>query len=93
MAMVLGVYVASALYLLFTVGLVARHRLRSTLGVSLGFPLVLFVLFEYVFLTPLLKGPLETGSAGTEAERRHVRESPAPRERFRRSRSRVTTSC
>ena len=57
--MVLGVYVASALYLLFTVGLVARHRLPVTLGVSLGFPLVLFVLFEIVFRTPLLKGPVE----------------------------------
>jgi hypothetical protein len=57
--MVLGIYVASALYLLFTVGLVARHRLPVALGVSLGFPLVLFVLFEIVFRTPLLKGPLE----------------------------------
>jgi len=58
-AMVLGIYVASALYLLFTVGLVARHRLPVTVGVSLGFPLVLFVLFEIAFRTPLLKGPLE----------------------------------
>ena len=58
-AMVLGIYVASALYLLFTVGFVARHRLPVTVGVSLGFPLVLFVLFEITFRTPLLKGPLE----------------------------------
>ena len=57
--MVLGVYVASALYLLFTVGFVARHRLLVTVGVSLGSPLVLFVLFEIAFRTPLLKGPLE----------------------------------
>ena len=57
--MVLGVYVASALSLLFTVGLVARHRIPVTIGVSLGFPLVLFVLFEIVFRTPLLKGPVE----------------------------------
>jgi len=57
--MVLGIYVASALYLLFTVGFVARHRLPVTVGVSLGFPLVLFVLFEIAFRTPLLKGPLE----------------------------------
>jgi hypothetical protein len=57
--MFLGVYVASALYLLFTVGLVARHRLPVTLGVSFGAPLLLFVLFEIVFRTPLLKGPLE----------------------------------
>jgi len=58
-AMLLGLYVASAIYLLFTVGLVARHRLPVTLGVSVGFPLLLFVLFEIVFRTPLLKGPLE----------------------------------
>ena len=55
----LGIYVATALYLLFTVGLIARHRSWLTLAVSLGTPLVLFLLFEYVFLTPLLKGPLE----------------------------------
>ena len=55
----LGIYVATALYLLFMVGFVARHRSWVTIVVSLGTPLVLFLLFEYVFLTPLLKGPLE----------------------------------
>ena len=54
-----GIYVATALYLLFTVGLVARHRSWLTIVISLGTPIVLFLLFEYVFLTPLLKGPLE----------------------------------
>lgn len=58
-AMFLGIYVATALYLLFTVGLVARHRSRVTVVVALGAPLLLFVLFEIAFLTPLLKGPLE----------------------------------
>ena len=57
--MLLGIYVAAALYLLLTVGAVARHCLPVTLGVSLGAPLLLFVLFEIVFRTPLLKGPLE----------------------------------
>ncbi len=55
----LGIYVAMALYLLYTVGLVGRHRPWVTIVVSLGTPVLLFVLFEYVFLTPLLKGPLE----------------------------------
>jgi hypothetical protein len=55
----LGIYVATALYLLFMVGLVARHRSWVTIAVSLGTPVILFLLFEYVFLTPLLKGPLE----------------------------------
>jgi len=54
-----GIYVATALYLLFMVGLVARHRSWLTIAISLGSPIVLFLLFEYVFLTPLLKGPLE----------------------------------
>ena len=57
--MLLGIYVAAALYLLLTVGAVARHCLPVILGVSLGAPLLLFVLFEIVFRTPLLKGPLE----------------------------------
>ncbi len=55
----LGIYVAMALYLLYTVGLVGRHRSWVTIVVSLGTPVILFLLFEYVFLTPLLKGPLE----------------------------------
>jgi hypothetical protein len=55
----LGLYVATALYLLFTVGLVARHRAWLAIAISLGTPIMLFLLFEYVFLTPLLKGPLE----------------------------------
>jgi len=54
-----GIYVAAALFLLFTVGYIARHRLWVTIAVAVGTPLILFVLFEYVFLTPLLKGPLE----------------------------------
>ena len=55
----LGLYVAVALYLLFTVGLVGRHRMWVTIVVAVCTTLILFVLFEYVFLTPLLKGPLE----------------------------------
>ncbi|MFB3817595.1 MAG: tripartite tricarboxylate transporter TctB family protein [Candidatus Methylomirabilales bacterium] len=57
--LLVGIYVAAALYLLFSVGLAARHRLTVALGVSLGAPIILFVLFEIVFITPLLKGPLE----------------------------------
>jgi hypothetical protein len=55
----LGLYVAMALYLLFMVGLVGRHRMWVTITVAVATPVILFVLFEYVFLTPLLKGPLE----------------------------------
>ncbi len=56
---VLGLYVAMALYLLYTVGWVGRHRLWVTVAVAVGTPVILFVLFEYIFLTPILKGPLE----------------------------------
>ncbi len=56
---VLGLYVATALYLLFTVGFIGRHRPSVTIALAVGTPVILFVLFEYVFLTPLLKGPLE----------------------------------
>lgn len=56
---VLGLYVGMALYLLFTVGLVGRHRLWVTIVIAVGAPMILFLLFEYVFITPLLKGPLE----------------------------------
>jgi hypothetical protein len=55
----LGIYVGAALYLLYAVGYAGRHRAWLTVVVSLGTPIVLFLLFEYVFLTPLLKGPLE----------------------------------
>ncbi len=58
-AMVLGIYVAMALYLFFSLGVAARHRAWVTIAVSVGTPLLLFFLFEIVFLTPLLKGPLE----------------------------------
>jgi len=58
-ALGLGIYVAMALYLLYTVGHAGRHRLWVTVVISLGTPAVFFLLFEYVFLTPLLKGPLE----------------------------------
>jgi hypothetical protein len=56
---IMGLYVAMALYLLFTVGIVGRHRMWVTIVVAVCTPVILFVLFEYVFLTPLLKGPLE----------------------------------
>jgi hypothetical protein len=58
-SLVVGIYVAMALYLFFAVGFVGRHKKWVTLAVAIATPVVLFFLFEYVFLTPLLKGPLE----------------------------------
>jgi len=36
------------------------HRLWVTAAVALGLPLVLFMMFERWFKTPLPKGPLES---------------------------------
>ena len=56
---VLGIYVATTLYLLFTMLVQGRYRLPLALAVSLGTSASFFVLFELVFKQPLLKGPLE----------------------------------
>lgn len=58
-AQVLGLYVASALYLLLTIRLGARRPWHTALGVAVGVTVATFVVFEYWFQVPLLKGPLE----------------------------------
>jgi putative tricarboxylic transport membrane protein len=54
----IGFYLAAAAYLLVAVGLIGRVALPVALGVLLGAPGVLFLLFEFAFRTPLPKGPL-----------------------------------
>ena len=54
-----GLYVASALYMAVYMLWIGRHGWPLTALVSLGFPLVTFVVFERWFLVPLPKGPLE----------------------------------
>ncbi len=54
----LGIYLAAAAYLMVAVGLISRVRLTTTLAVALLTPAALFLLFEFVFRTPLPKGPL-----------------------------------
>ncbi len=56
---VLGLYVASGLYLGFYMRWVGRHSWRSVVALGLGIPIVIFVIFEQWFLMPLPKGPLE----------------------------------
>lgn len=58
-AQVLGLYVATALYLGFVLRAMGRHGWQATLGTALGVPLASWVLFEIWFTVPLLKGPLE----------------------------------
>ena len=55
----LGLYVASALYLGFYMRWVGRHSWLAVIVLSLGMPVVTFLIFEKWFLVPLPKGPLE----------------------------------
>ena len=55
----LGLYVASALYLAFYMRWVGRHAWTLVIVLSLGIPLVTFLIFEEWFLVPMPKGPLE----------------------------------
>lgn len=54
----LGIYISAALYLAVTVGYIAREPLVRTAAVAIVLPVILFVLFEFAFKTPLPKGPL-----------------------------------
>jgi hypothetical protein len=56
---VLGIYDATALYLLFTMLAQGRYPVVFALAVSLGTSASFFVLFELLFKQPLLKGPVE----------------------------------
>jgi hypothetical protein len=55
----LGIYVASVLLIAFFMIRHGRYRWPLTAAVSLGVPLLLFLVFERWFLVPLPKGPLE----------------------------------
>jgi putative tricarboxylic transport membrane protein len=56
---VLGLYVASALYLGFYMRWVGRHSWRAVVALAIGVPVVTFLIFEQWFFMPLPKGPLE----------------------------------
>jgi hypothetical protein len=56
---VVGLYVASALYLGFYMRWVGRHRWPVIAAVAVGVPVLTFVVFEKWFLVPMPKGPLE----------------------------------
>jgi putative tricarboxylic transport membrane protein len=53
-----GFYVAASAYLAIAIGLVGRAGVRVAAAVALCVPGALFLLFEFVFRTPLPKGPL-----------------------------------
>ena len=55
----LGIYVASALYIAGFMLFQGKYSWLPTLLVSVGVPVVVFLLFEIWFLVPLPKGPIE----------------------------------
>jgi putative tricarboxylic transport membrane protein len=57
---VIGLYVASALYLVFYMRWVGRHGWAAVALVAVCFPVVTFLVFERWFLVPMPKGPLES---------------------------------
>jgi putative tricarboxylic transport membrane protein len=56
---VVGLYVAAGLYLAFYMRWVGRHRWITIILLSIGIPVITFVIFEKWFLVPMPKGPLE----------------------------------
>jgi hypothetical protein len=55
----LGIYVASLLYIAVFMKAQGKYGWTPTLVVSISVPVVLFLLFEKWFLVPLPKGPIE----------------------------------
>lgn len=55
----LGIYVASAIFIMGFMMVFGREGIIKTVGVGIGVPLALFFMFERWFLVPLPKGPLE----------------------------------
>jgi hypothetical protein len=55
----IGIYVASAIFIGAFMVWKGRYGLLATLSVAVGVPVAMFLLFEIWFLVPLPKGPLE----------------------------------
>ena len=60
LSLVLGLYVATAIYMTGVMVWQGRYPLWKALSVGIGLPLALYVLLERGFQVSLLKGPLET---------------------------------
>lgn len=58
-SVLLGLYVGSALYLCAVMWLQGKYGLFRSAALSIGVSFAFFVLFEWCFQMPLLKGPLE----------------------------------
>jgi putative tricarboxylic transport membrane protein len=55
----IGLYVATALYMGFYMRWIGRHSWLAVVGLSLAVPFITFLVFEVWFLVPMPKGPLE----------------------------------
>ena len=55
----IGIYVASALLIAGFMRWIGRYGWLLTLAISIGLPVLTFVMFEMWFLVPLPKGPIE----------------------------------
>ncbi len=55
----LGIYVASAIFIIGFMLVFGREGVLTTFAVGLGVPIALYFMFEKWFLVPLPKGPLE----------------------------------
>jgi hypothetical protein len=55
----LGIYVASAIFIFGFMMVIGRENPLKAIAVSVGVPVLLFLMFEKWFLVPLPKGPLE----------------------------------
>jgi putative tricarboxylic transport membrane protein len=55
----IGIYVASAIYIAAFMLFQGKYKWLPTALVSIGVPVAIFVLFEIWFLVPLPKGPIE----------------------------------
>ena len=56
---VMGLYVGTALYLFYVAWRQGKYHPLASLGLGAGFAIALYVIFEVLFLVPLLKGPIE----------------------------------
>ena len=56
---VIGIYVASAIYIAAFMLWQGKYTWLPTLATSVGVPVAIFLMFEVWFLVPLPKGPLE----------------------------------
>ena len=55
----IGIYVASAIFIAVFMRWLGQYGWSVVAAISLGMPLVTFVIFEKWFLVPLPKGPIE----------------------------------